>query len=212
MPVISIDLWGTLIKSSPQFSEAKILLTKKYFNVSGEFITECYQSVKKQFNDIIEITGMQPVSVSIFKLLFYRLGGVGSDEELLRFIYSYQDIAIKFPPLLYSDETKEYLAKLSEHGNLILSSNTMLISGHSLQHIMNGLGILKYFQKTNFSDQLGVAKPSKEMYSGSHYHIGDNPLTDGRGAKLAGSIPVIINSSKKTIKDAYNFIIQREGV
>ncbi len=44
------------------------------------------------------------------------------------------------------------------------------------------------------------------MYGKSKYHIGDNPITDGIGAELAGSIPIIINSNSNNIRNAYNII------
>jgi hypothetical protein len=56
--------------------------------------------------------------------------------------------------------------------------------------------------------QLLIRLQIVDVCLGPHFHIGDNILTDGIGAEIAHSSPIIINSNKQTIKDAYNIIIQ----
>lgn len=207
--VISIDLWGTLIKSSPLFVEAKIALTKKYFPKPQEHILWSYDIVKKQLNCIIEDSGMQPSEITIFNLLFTKInGGYDSFTFLTKFIHEYQGLAVEFAPEIYSEETVEYLFKLSQIGKLYLSSNTLFINGSSLKKILDKNKMSYLFEKFYFSDEIGVSKPDKRMFGNSDFHIGDNPLTDWVGADTARSIPFIINSNTKTIKDAYDFIVQ----
>lgn len=214
MLVISIDLWGTLIKSSPHFVNAKVELTKKYFpNLETDFILNCYSETKKQLNDLIEQTGFQPNTELMFTLLFSKLSGTYIKREFLyEFAYAYQKLAMEISPQLYSEETLHYLTKLSKLGNLYLSSNTMLISGRTLGVILNKLDIAKKFSQYYFSDQVGNSKPHKAMYGYSNWHIGDNVRTDDVGAFCAGSKSIIINSNDKTIKDAYNIIAQVRSI
>lgn len=206
---VSIDLWGTLIKSSPTFSEAKLKLTRKYFVGESGHFSKCYVDTKKELNAIIESTGWQPEQNLIFQHLFSKL----EPQAILfpfidDFIDEYQALAIEHQPILYSEETKEYLEKLSEKFTLNLSSNTLFIDSNSLRKIMEDLDIKKYFRYLNFSDYTKQAKPKAGMFN-SHFHIGDNVRTDYYGAKAAGRIPFLINSTDQTIKDAYNFVIQR---
>lgn len=213
MLVISIDLWGTLIKSSPSFVDAKVALTKQYFPGETEFILKCYSETKKQLNDLIEHTGFQPSAELMFTLLFSKLSGNYSKTDFLyAFAQEYQHLAIKLTPQLYSEETLEYVTKLSKLGNLYLSSNTMLIKGRTLETILQKLGLASKFSQFYFSDQVGHSKPHKAMYGYSNWHIGDNTLTDDIGAFCVGSKPIIINSNSKTIKDAYNIIAQVRSI
>lgn len=209
---ISIDCWGTLLKSSPTFSTEKIELVNRYtsFVYSDKYISECFLLTKKTFNDIIENSGgCQPHIENIFIYFFTKLyGNYISLNFIKEFIHDYQQLAIRSSPILYSDETIDVIKKMSLHHELIISSNTMLISGNTLEICLNNVGLGKYFTHFNFSDRMGLAKPNKAMYSSSDYHIGDNTLTDSKGAEIAGSKPIIINSNENTIQDAYNIILQ----
>jgi len=207
---ISIDLWGTLIKSSPLFHLKKTELTKEFFSCSEMLSNHNFKTIKNNLDCIIERTGWQPSKELIIKLLNSYFSP--SDPNLLKtieFYRAYQDLAIKYPPLLYSEDTIKYLRLLSENHLLILSSNTLLLEAKTLFTIIDNLGIFNYFTNFNFSSDLLVSKPNKEMYSKSHYHIGDNHNTDYLGAKRAGSEPIIINSNSRTIKDAYHIISER---
>jgi FMN phosphatase YigB (HAD superfamily) len=209
---VSIDCWGTLIKASPTFKLKKVELVKKYFPslTNDEFILKCFSDTKKTFNDIIENSGgCQPPIINIFTYLFTKLnGGYDNFGFVIPFIDEYQNLSITDGPVLYSEETTLFLEKLSKDADLVISSNTMLIEGVTLLDNLSRLGISKFFKEALFSDQVKAAKPSKVMYANSNYHIGDNILTDSIGAINAGSTPIIINSNEKTIKDAYNLIIQ----
>ncbi len=210
---ISIDVWGTLLKSSPNFLIEKRELVNKHtpFVSADKTIDECFLLTKKIFNDIVENSGgLQPHIESIFTYFFTKLNnGYGSFPFLYDFINDYQQLAIASSPVPYSDETLGVIEKLSKEHELVISSNTMLITGDTLEVCLQNIGLGKYFTHFNFSDIMGLAKPNKAMYSNSDYHIGDNELTDFKGAAMAGSKPILINSNYKTILDAHNIISQR---
>jgi FMN phosphatase YigB (HAD superfamily) len=211
---VTIDCWGTLIKASPTFKDKKVELVKKYFPSlinSDEHILKCFSDTKRTFNDIIENSGgCQPSIFYIFNYLFTKLNdGYDNFNFITKFVRDYQDLTMVDGPHLYGEETLPYLEKLSKKADLVFCSNTMFIDGNSLIDCLSRLGVTKFFKDGVFSDQIGIAKPNANMYLCSNYHIGDNVLTDGFGAKSAGSMPIIINSNDKTIKDAYNLIIQR---
>lgn len=206
---VSIDCWGTILKSSPTFTQEKINLVKKYFpDIDNSFILSCFESTKKVFNDVIENSGgMQPPIKSIFRYLLSKFNrGYSEFYFISSFINEYQKLALQSSPILYSEETITWIKKLSLDHKLLLSSNTMFIKGKTIQEILYKNGIGDYFDKFIFSDGERLAKPHIHMYLNSNYHIGDNPLTDGIGAENAGSIPIIINSTDLTIKDAYYII------
>jgi FMN phosphatase YigB (HAD superfamily) len=212
--IITVDCWGTLLKASPTFKSTKVKLVKEYFpslNEKDEFIIKCFNDTKKLFNDVIENSGgCQPTVGNVFTYLFSKLNmGYQKYNFLSEFIEEYQYLASQDGPTIYSDETLEFIEKLSKDANLVISSNTMFIRGEVLLEMIAGSGLAKYFKDALFSDQLQVAKPHKAMYRGSQFHIGDNEITDVIGANNAGSTGILINSNEKTIIDAYNLIIQK---
>lgn len=211
---ISIDCWGTLLKGSPTFSAAKIELVKKYFpGHTDRFITYCFSEAKKTFNDIIENSGgCQPSTDSIFTYLLSKLNMGYSEFPFLKdFISAYQSLALEHPPLPYSETTVPVIRCLSKKHKLIISSNTMFITGDTLQESLDN-AMAACFTAYRFSDHMRVAKPHKFMYGASDWHIGDNPVTDSVGAFSAGIKSIIINSNDKTIEDAYNIINQRKYI
>ena len=208
-PTVSIDLWGTLIKSNPEFVVEKRKLIKKYVDISDEEIDNAYKRAKEKLNAVIEVTGWQPSLDIMHRVLGFELSyTIDSVYPVYPWHYHYQALAVEYPPLIYSDETIEVLDNLARKANLYLSSNTIFIEGSTLADSLNNkYNLFKDFDILFFSDQIGYSKPHPRMFT-SDFHIGDNPITDGWGATKAHSKPIIINSNNLTIKDAYDIIVQ----
>jgi len=96
--IVSIDLWGTLIKPNPLFKAVKVELVKKYFKHLNEYyILECFEQSKKQLNLLIENTGFQPDIEVIFNVLIQKLNGAYKECSFINeFISDYQNIDIKY--------------------------------------------------------------------------------------------------------------------
>ena len=112
------------------------------------------------------------------------------------------------PPEIYCGETLKYLHEIFRASNIIVSSNTMFITGDTLKKCIAKTGMAKSIDDYRFSDEVGYSKPHGSMFANSDFHIGDNPLTDYVGARKCGSQPIIINSNDKTLKDAYDIITE----
>lgn len=213
---ISIDLWGTLIKSSPEFSPAKMQLVREFFpTASVMIIDQAFKETKQEFNKIIEKTGWQPPNELIFQYLVSKLfyyGFTQDPEHIAKFKQAYQKLAIEHHPIIYSQQTINVLKRLSKEFTLVISSNTMLIEGSTLRIVLDKLKIAQYFEHFYFSDNMLHAKPHAVMFGKSDFHIGDNFFTDYHGAEKAGSKPIIINSTKLTIQDAFDLITQNRNI
>ncbi len=211
--IVSIDCWGTLIKGSSTFHQIKLDLVREFFgDIPEHHIKRSFRITKELMNDFIEKTGgCQPTQKQIFTYLATTLKKEYDNFDFIEeFIKEYNKLAVKYSPELYCFETLGWLKRIREVSDEVaISSNTMFVSGDSLQEILIELDVADYITQFNFSDQMGLAKPHKAMYYGSDYHIGDNPLTDGIGAAIAKSKPFIINSNYKSLNDAYNYILQR---
>jgi FMN phosphatase YigB (HAD superfamily) len=214
MFITNINLWGTLIKGNPQFNKAKLELTRKfidkYVSYSVQEIEISFKDTKKYLNNIIESTGWMPEQKVMFKFLFFNICNERQIPNIEEYINDYQELALLHKPLIYSDETIEYLEKLSIITDLHLSSNTLLIESNTIIKILESYDMLKYFKQLNFSDQVGVSKPNRRMYGNANFHIGDNIITDFEEPFKFKIRSYLINNKDwtkgQTIKNAYEFI------
>lgn len=209
--VIGIDLWGTLIKSSPLFKQAKkLLLFKQYFNISPTICEEALEDSKEQLNSFITQTGLAPSEDIRMALFLNKLEVPAYNKDFnTSFSEDYQKLAKLFPPEIYSKDTAQYLEKLAELGKLVLVSNTLYITGETLKIIIRGnnLDLYKYFDDFYFSSEELNSKPSPYICNKKlDYMIGDNHVVDGTFATNVGARFLQINSNDKTLKDAYEYI------
>jgi FMN phosphatase YigB (HAD superfamily) len=103
---ISIDCWGTLLKSSPAFTEEKIKLTNEYFpSMSESRIINSFSKTKHVFNEVIEFSGgMQPNQRQIFSYLLSMINNRYAEFPFIEeYIQRYQSLAILYPPVWYSE-------------------------------------------------------------------------------------------------------------
>jgi putative hydrolase of the HAD superfamily len=95
------------------------------------------------------------------------------------------------------DGATEALEAIRARGLLIgLVSNAGVTPGFVLREIMSSLGLLDYFGHTVFSDEVGLAKPSPEIFEhaldglgvgpNEAAFVGDQPILDVLGARSAG--------------------------
>lgn len=221
--IVSLDLWRTLIKSSPSFQKEKCDLIKAFtsWSIPNEDISMAFARTKKSLDYVIERTGWQPNLLHIWQLFFNHIEGVQGylpkhnkfEDFINNLSNEYYKIAIKNLPSLYEKDTRQFLEKLSFQYQLVLSSNTLFLPSFVLREYLKKLNIDHYFSKLNFSCDLGVSKPNVLMYGGSKYHIGDNLWTDWIGPKRYGIDAFLINKeySHKTIKDGYEYINYKEN-
>lgn len=208
---IGFDLWGTLIKGSPSFQLAKQLLLKEYFPQIpvGKFIL-AQERVKRELDRLTEQSGYQSTSGVRIRLLLKYIGldfnnnDIHAKMEL--FFKDYQEIFKIFKPLLWSKETEDYYNQICDIvSNVYIVSNTLFIKQDALEYFIED-----YFSYNGFytSDSQNFAKPYRMIFNSSlDYFIGDNPKTDGVYAKSVGAKFIQINSNNKTIKDAYEIIL-----
>ncbi|HET9491634.1 MAG TPA: HAD family hydrolase [Methylomirabilota bacterium] len=79
---------------------------------------------------------------------------------------------------------------------LAVVSNTMRTPGAILRRLLAHYGLLEHFSHTTFSDEVGVRKPAPEIFwltlkavggeAESAVHVGDDPVLDVQGARVAG--------------------------
>lgn len=166
--IISYDFWGTLCKSNPDFKNAQNELAKKLFNFDSIKFQTRKGVIKEAVDEAVEKYGFHFNRKKIYMDIF-QTTSLSTIEE---FIKKSDKLFLEFPPI--------QLIEMVPNISGVVSSNTVLIYGDIMYKV-----IRKYFEPVvcNFSDELGLSKPRKEMFRfkvGEVFaHVGDNPKTDG---------------------------------
>lgn len=196
---ISLDLWGTLIKSNPEYRTKRNDLIKEVF---GYVHPEQISAGKAFTDEFAQSTGLQLSYEMIIALM------LGTDSFMIRdnnnFLREVNEFKIRNarlvlenPPKLISDDIIPLLAALRVTGyTLNILSNTSVITGHQLKPVLDMLNIKHFFAFIIFSDIHQLAKPNPDAYrliwqKSSHsyeeiLHVGDNPVADS-GAGIVQS-------------------------
>ena len=215
MKSVSFDLWGTLIKSNPEFKPRR---DKYIFDNYGlvpdyGFLGKKARAIEKMVDQIGEGTGQAVDAKILIALILKELG-----QDLTKFdkgeYYKIErdllDLALEFPPLYYDENTLPVLNWLKEEGyTVVTASNTGLLSGITMRWVQNQIKLDKLVKDQVYSDIVGYSKPHINFFqrvdsvlgTEQYLHVGDNANADG-GAKY----PFIINSNDLTILDVKKYL------
>jgi HAD superfamily hydrolase (TIGR01509 family) len=133
---------------------------------------------------------------AVLRALDHALPGRLSGPVLDALVEAYAQPAILAPPAVAPGAVAA-LTTLGQRGYaLAVVSNTMRTPGRVLRRVLEHHGLLRCFGHTAFSDEIGVRKPSPEIFAialravGGQprmaVHVGDDPVLDVGGARAAG--------------------------
>lgn len=185
---ISFDLWNTLVVSNPKFQAARLGLCIEYSPLGVNDITQTLKEVKEDIDFKVQTFGIQFKCNTALTILANSLEI--HTEDIEDFCIEYNEIFIENPPLVLP-HVIETLTKLKEDYRLVLSSNTVMLSGEQLRLALAKTGLMDMFSHLYFSDELGVSKPNPKFFfkiqkgaqvmSKDILHVGDNLECDVRG-------------------------------
>lgn len=224
--VYSFDLWNTLIKSNPEFRKKRIKILQEFCDHNDEYINNVINDVKKDCDVNIEKYGLSYTNIDVYNIILTQLNidvnciriknklanmyGI-YDSSCIAKMFStiFDELFLNHLPILDND-TISTLSTLKNNCNkrLILSSNTVLISGNTLRLALDKLEILKYFDDFVFSDEIYASKPSPLFFkhvqckamciNKNIMHIGDNFTTDFMGSTNFGMQSYLVNGKTAT--------------
>jgi putative hydrolase of the HAD superfamily len=211
---VTFDLWETLIIDEPQLDEERGRMRYEGLqNIVSNFGVEVPSSVMKRAYDesaikFYDVWGSN-IDISTAEQIRMILEYVSPDAVALckdpKAMEELQEayIAPLFtsPPHL-NEDTRTTLAEMRARiGKIGLISNTGRTPGESLRRLLTRLDILKFFDATIFSNEVGYRKPDRRIFEAAAHelgtevakgiHIGDNPEADVWGAKQAGMRAVL---------------------
>jgi len=201
---VSFDIWYTLL----DLSKFYLIVSEKISEVSGKPLNVVSDLIFKAYREALKSRlegNFKRIIVDSAEFFASRLGI--SPEELFRAVVaSINDSRIS--EMLY-DDVLETLETLKSSGfKLGLLGNVMFWPGMITRYILYVNKALKFFDVTIFSDEVGLQKPSREIfeYESSKLgvkleemvHVGDSVENDLAGAVIAGVKAVLINRSSQT--------------
>jgi len=117
-------------------------------------------------------------------------------DAMTALIDAYAKPVLLVPPAVDAS-ARQALERLRAQGvALAVLSNTMRTPGTTLRQLLERFGLLACFAHTTFSDEVGVRKPAAEIFAltlralgvpaEAAVHVGDDPVLDVHGARVAG--------------------------
>lgn len=214
---VSFDLWGTLIHESPfqmratdylRISRMQKVLANAGYPIGAETLRRAYHDTWRRCEAIWASNKDIPIHEQVMLLL----GLVRSewprelDEQAIGYLEAaYVEPIFVAPPALDS-AAHSILSELKAAGiRLGLVCNTGRTPGWALRKLLRAFDVAHHFTAMLFSNEEGIRKPSPEIFSRlldrlggllphQVVHVGDDPLTDVKGAVAAGLGAILIDS------------------
>ncbi len=201
MPIkaVTFDLWNTLLCdgdfSSLRIAILRSILTEQDIHRDDSLIRTEYISAARRV-DRAWSNEERSISLSELTEPILKNLDVNLSSELKRKLLRGFEEAIfdDVPPLVAGAE--RLLGELYRHYKIGLISDTGMTPGKVIRKVLDNYGLLRYFNCTVFSDEVGFPKPHPQMFhraitgldeeAKAIVHVGDLLRTDVAGAKSMG--------------------------
>ena len=205
---VTFDLWQTLLidnrelgltRSNARLDGVRGILSCNGEDFEPEHISEAYWECYRQCATIREALRdvSFPEQIGIFlESISPGLGQRLNAMAITQITSVYADSFLEYPPPAHTDAL-EVLKSVRAMGlRMGMISNTGMTPGATFRTYLADTGMLGYFDILTFSDEVKMAKPSKEIFlltlrkmkaaPEQTVHVGDSVRNDVAGAKLSG--------------------------
>ncbi len=213
---VSFDLWGTLIHETPfqmratdhlRISRMQRLLARAGYPVGLEPLRRAYHETWRKCEVIWSTNRDLPPHEQVMLLLGLvrsELPKELEEDTIALLEAAYVEPVLVAPPGL-DPEAHLLLADLRAVGlRLGLICNTGRTPGWVLRKLLRAFDVERYFSVMLFSNEEGIRKPAPEIFirllerlgglqPHEVVHVGDDPMTDVRGAVAAGLAAVLLD-------------------
>jgi len=211
---VTFDLWETLIFDDPDSDEARgrmrckglqSVLAEHEIQLAIEDLYRAYDQSGPRFQVTWDTNEEVPILEQI-KMIVESAAGksitLGAPwAKVLEDAYVNPILAI--PPKLSKDAPTVLAAVRSRGYKIGLISNTGRSPGNALRKLLNDFDVLKFFEATVFSNEVGRRKPDITIFDRAAQllgaqnrdvvHVGDNPKADFWGARNAGMRAILLD-------------------
>jgi len=212
---VTFDLWNTIFENK-SYSKNRIEFLEQYFTKKKQIITKssiqvCYNKVfnyleMNKAQEDFQHVYTEKIIIRMLKCLDIEL----ARNEIKEIVTSMEQEMLKSPPML-KEGVIDTLKQLSQKYKIGLISNTGITPGKVIREVMEQYDILRYFQITVFSDEIGYNKPKHIIFQKTlevleckpenSIHIGDLLDTDVKGAKNYGMLSIWFNDMNEKRDD-----------
>ena len=209
---VTLDLWGTIFLDGPasddrymrrRLAGMQAVLTAAGFPVDPHRLERAYASVGHWLGGVWQMNG--DVSVhehveTLLKAFDPALPPRVDPGTMTALVRAYESPVLLAPPAV-DPGARPALEALASSGILLgVISNTMRTPGDVVRRVLDGAGLLRYFQVLTFSDECGIRKPAQAIFHrtlkrlgvSAHEaaHAGDDPILDVEGPCDAGMVAI----------------------
>lgn len=210
--LVSFDIWGTLLKSNPEFVNKRGKFFGEILNqddlVHLKFVKD---EVDIELDGKAETTGEDSDFYTRIKLMIQKLSKNPDDFTEGFFIDArnrLNKIFLDNLPEFINPNTLELFKELKKRDiKIAFVSNTGFVHGDVMRQAFSALGACEFVDYFIFSNEVGVSKPHTGIYSklvedsgflpGEILHIGDSVKADYDGAWKSGITSVLFDPFNK---------------
>lgn len=225
---VTFDFWETLYTQNPDIEAPRraqrlellsAFLLKHDKGLGIERISTVFSEAKKRVSRTSE---KKERAYRLLDVVRSSAASLGLDvvkhyEELELLAENMDRVALQYPPLLMERATAAVQA-FAEKVPVGLISNTGDTSGRTLRVIMARDGLLDFFSKCAFSDEVGLCKPDVAIFRHAarllganvqeNIHVGNDMEADVQGAIDAGMQAIWLRSGSSFSSDTRFFTIE----
>ncbi|REF29505.1 HAD family hydrolase [Calidifontibacter indicus] len=218
---ISLDIWGTLLRSDPAFKPARNEMLRAV--LAPEVAADEFNRVMRECDrEADEISMGRGTDVGFAERVELTLAALGSAIALTpadvdRLMHAQAELARAHHPLPLDERLPDLVAELAETRPVVLTSNTGMLPGVLMRDL---LALAGFHGKVGmvFSNEVGWAKPDRRIFetaitlvegtagepiaSSCVVHVGDNAVADEQGARAAGMTTALVRPDGKSTVDA----------
>lgn len=172
---LSLDLWGTLIKSHPDFKPARTRMLGQAFGIDPARDAQAdaaFRAADRQADDDAERWGTDVGFAPRVLAMHASAAAVGltsapaPDAVGLSGLEAVQaEHVTRYPPQPFSAAVPSLLLALGDLIPLAVTSNTGMLGGATMRRALAANGLLPAFRVLVFSNELGAAKPSAAIFT-----------------------------------------------
>ena len=162
----SFDFWNTIAFSNPQFKKSRVELIFNLLNkqISISAINEAFEKIGKEYN-LHQEAGKNVISpVDLLEKVISECNPSIRSINLLNLKSEIDLLFIEYSPVLDPCFIEIIDTILSSGKTCSITSNTAFISGKTIKVLLNNMGLLNKFSYCLFSDELGFAKPTTNIF------------------------------------------------
>lgn len=192
-------MWNTLVRPR-NYLEFRLPYLRSFLKANGveleeTKLLEVYQAGFRHSTEIHKVEGRRHVGVDEIVNHTVELVGLHGKCDYSPIVKQYEEAVLNDPPKL-KEGARETLEWLGSRVKVGLISDSGSSPGRVMRRILEDYGVLRHFDVTVFSDEVGLCKPYEVMFNTAldsmkvkpeeTLHVGDLIKHDILGAKNVG--------------------------